>query len=126
VANNAIDGLIPIITNAPVDDRTRGGWLEQLWLSEEQDDIPNIELHPKYWGALCRTQELDAAESGLPSSIGEFGWNGAAKTFFWIDPRQELIGIMVSQYMAGFDQPEKDFQGMTYQAPRPERKGRSE
>ncbi len=68
---------------------------------------------------------LDAAESGLPASIGEFGWNGAAKTFFWIDPRQELIGIMMSQYMAGFDQPEKVFQGMAYQALMPGRRGRS-
>jgi CubicO group peptidase (beta-lactamase class C family) len=59
---------------------------------------------------------LNVAESALPGSVGEFGWGGAAKTHYWVDPQEELIGILMTQYMVGFDVPEKDFQVLTYQA----------
>jgi CubicO group peptidase (beta-lactamase class C family) len=59
---------------------------------------------------------LNVAESGMPGSVGEFGWAGAAKTYYWIDPQEQLIGVMMTQYMACFDQPEKDFQTLSYQA----------
>lgn len=59
---------------------------------------------------------LNVAESALPGSVGEFGWGGAAKTYYWIDPQEELIGILMAQYMVGFDEPEKDFQILSYQA----------
>ena len=59
---------------------------------------------------------LNVAESALPGSVGEFGWGGAAKTHYWVDPQEELIGILMTQYMVGFDVPEKDFQVLAYQA----------
>ena len=59
---------------------------------------------------------LNVAESGLPGSVGEFGWGGAAKTYYWVDPQEELIGVLMTQYMVGFDIPEKDFQVLAYQA----------
>ena len=52
----------------------------------------------------------------MPGSVGEFGWGGAAKTHYWVDPQEELIGILMAQYMMGFDLPEKDFQVLVYQA----------
>ena len=59
---------------------------------------------------------LNVAESVMPGSVGEFGWAGAAKTYYWVDPKEELIGILMTQYMASFDLPEKDFQVLSYQA----------
>jgi CubicO group peptidase (beta-lactamase class C family) len=59
---------------------------------------------------------MNVAESALPGSVGEYGWSGAAKTYFWVDPRTELIGILMAQYMVSFDTPEKDFQILAYQA----------
>ncbi|MDD2733553.1 MAG: serine hydrolase [Desulfuromonadaceae bacterium] len=59
---------------------------------------------------------LNVAESALPGSIGEYGWAGAAKTYFWVDPKEELIGILMAQYMVSFDTPERDFQLLAYQA----------
>ena len=59
---------------------------------------------------------LNVAESAVPGSVGEFGWAGAAKTYYWVDPREELIGILMSQYMLAFDLPDKDFQVLAYQA----------
>jgi CubicO group peptidase (beta-lactamase class C family) len=59
---------------------------------------------------------LNVAESMVPGSVGEFGWSGAAKTYFWVDPQEEIIGVLMTQYMMGFDLPEKDFQVLVYQA----------
>ena len=31
-------------------------------------------------------------------SVGEYGWGGAASTYFWIDPEEELIGLLMTQF----------------------------
>jgi len=59
---------------------------------------------------------LNVAECALPGSVGGFGGSGAAKTYYWVDPEKELIGVLMTQYMMGFDTPEKDFQVLAYQA----------
>jgi CubicO group peptidase (beta-lactamase class C family) len=59
---------------------------------------------------------LNVAESALPGSVGAYGWVGAASTHYWVDPAEELIGIVMAQYMMGADVPEKDFQVLAYQA----------
>jgi CubicO group peptidase (beta-lactamase class C family) len=59
---------------------------------------------------------LNVAESMVPGSVGEFGWAGAAKTYFWVDPKEELVGVLMSQFMVAFEQPDKDFQVLAYQA----------
>lgn len=59
---------------------------------------------------------LNVAESMVPGSMGEFGWAGAAKTYFWVDPKEEIVGVLMSQFMVAFDQPDKDFQVLAYQA----------
>ena len=59
---------------------------------------------------------MNVAESGKPGSVGEHGWAGAAKTYFWIDPQEELIGIMMSQAMVYPELPERVMQVLTYQS----------
>ncbi len=59
---------------------------------------------------------MNVAESEMPGSVGEFGWAGAAKTYYWVDPREEIVGVLMTQDMMEFDLPEKDFQVLTYQA----------
>jgi CubicO group peptidase (beta-lactamase class C family) len=71
---------------------------------------------PGYGFGLGSRVLLNIAASMLPGSVGEFGWGGAANTYYWVDPQEELIGIMMTQYMAGFAMPEKSFQVLAYQA----------
>ena len=33
----------------------------------------------------------------LPGSVGDFSWSGVTGTYFWIDPKQELIAILLMQ-----------------------------
>lgn len=40
---------------------------------------------------------LDAAQSGVPGSVGEYGWAGAANTFVWIDPKRQLVLLLFTQ-----------------------------
>jgi CubicO group peptidase (beta-lactamase class C family) len=42
---------------------------------------------------------LDPARRGLLGSVGQFGWSGAAATWFTIDPREQLIAILMMQHL---------------------------
>ena len=59
---------------------------------------------------------LDAAQTAGPGSVGEYGWAGAAKTYYWVDPAEELVGLFMSQYMTGMLLPDRDFRSLVYQA----------
>jgi CubicO group peptidase (beta-lactamase class C family) len=59
---------------------------------------------------------LDVAQTAGPGSVGEYGWAGAAKTYFWVDPAEELVGLFMSQYMTGMQLPERDLRSLVYQA----------
>lgn len=41
----------------------------------------------------------DATRLDYPASNGEFSWGGLATTVFWIDPQEELVVIMLTQYL---------------------------
>ena len=59
---------------------------------------------------------LDVARTGGPGSVGEYGWAGAAKTYYWVDPVEELVGVFMTQYMTGVLLPDRDLRSLTYQA----------
>ncbi len=59
---------------------------------------------------------VDVAETAGTGSVGEYGWAGAAKTYYWVDPAEELVGLFMSQYMTGMLLPERDFRSLVYQA----------
>ena len=40
----------------------------------------------------------DVAQSQLIGSSGELTWSGAYNTYFWIDPKEKLIGLMMTQF----------------------------
>ncbi len=42
---------------------------------------------------------LDIAKTLLPGSPGEFFWGGAASTAFWIDPKEDLAVVFMTQVM---------------------------
>jgi CubicO group peptidase (beta-lactamase class C family) len=49
--------------------------------------------------------------------VGAYEWGGAANTEFWVDPQEELIGILMTQFMPPFRFPlTDDFRVLVYQA----------
>ncbi|HKD05614.1 MAG TPA: serine hydrolase domain-containing protein [Bryobacteraceae bacterium] len=75
-----------------------------------------IVAFPGYGFGLGSRVLLDPAASGLPGSVGEFGWAGAANTYFWVDPKKELVGIFMTQHMISTEPAHRDFPLLTYQA----------
>ncbi len=51
------------------------------------------------------------------TSVGEYGWAGAAQTYFWIDPTEDFIGLMMTQHLPIDDYPVQErFRNLAYQA----------
>lgn len=59
---------------------------------------------------------LNTAEDQLIGSNGAYGWAGAAKTYYWVDPKEEIIGLFLTQYMCNFSTIERAFQALVYQS----------
>jgi CubicO group peptidase (beta-lactamase class C family) len=59
---------------------------------------------------------VDPAAAGMPSSIGEYGWSGAESTYFWIDPRERLFGVLMVQLEPYTLRYGWQFQSLAYQA----------
>ena len=78
-------------------------------------EIMNIENPGMGFGLGSRVL-LDTAPFAGTGSDGEFGWAGAAKTYYWVDPAEELVGVFMSQYMTGMLMPDRDFRSLVYQA----------
>ncbi len=59
---------------------------------------------------------MDVAATDGPGSVGEFGWAGAAKTYYWVDPSEDLVGVFMTQYMTGVHLPDRAFRSLVTQA----------
>lgn len=60
---------------------------------------------------------LDPGAGGRSGAAGEYGWAGAANTYFWIDPMEQLIGIILAQVRpAGYFRVADEFRALAYQA----------
>lgn len=59
---------------------------------------------------------LDQGEVGEIGSAGEYNWGGAAGTRFWIDPKENLIGIFMVQSIPHRTRLADTFKVLTYQS----------
>jgi len=73
--------------------------------------------HTGYGYGLGGAVLVDSAASGLPGSTGIYRWWGLMGTYFWIDPKSDLIGMIWTQFGTGRVYPiEQDFQRLVYTA----------
>ncbi len=59
---------------------------------------------------------IDAAQTGVMNSNGNYGWYGAAATNFWVDPQERLVGMIMTQLMDNMLPFQSDFRNLCYQA----------
>jgi CubicO group peptidase (beta-lactamase class C family) len=52
---------------------------------------------PGYTFGLGFAVRQGAGVAGVPGSAGEFMWAGYAGTYFWVDPKEELVAVYISQ-----------------------------
>ena len=58
---------------------------------------------------------IDLADTQNSGSVGSYNWGGAASTFFWVDPKEELICILMTQLMpSGYYPIRMQMQSMVY------------
>jgi len=66
------------------------------------DQLPltiGLQVLPGYgWGLGVRVM-IDTGKAMQLTNVGELGWAGAASTFFWVDPQEEMIGLVMSQFL---------------------------
>jgi CubicO group peptidase (beta-lactamase class C family) len=73
--------------------------------------------HAGYGYSLGTRVLVDVAESGCAGNAGEFGWDGAFNTYFWIDPKTELFGLLLMQHNPFGEYPiHREFKQTVYQA----------
>jgi CubicO group peptidase (beta-lactamase class C family) len=60
---------------------------------------------------------LDPANTAAAGSRGDFAWGGMADTYCWVDPEQQLVAILLQQYLPSLHHAgRKDFRNAVYQA----------
>lgn len=60
---------------------------------------------------------MNPAAVGIANSTGNHGWGGWASTTFWVDPVEEMIGLLMVQYIPQNDYfLGTDFRTAVYQA----------
>jgi CubicO group peptidase (beta-lactamase class C family) len=59
----------------------------------------------------------DLGARGTPGSVGEFGWGGAYHTTYWVDPREELVVVHLTQLVPSGDvDDQQKVRALIYQA----------
>jgi CubicO group peptidase (beta-lactamase class C family) len=66
----------------------------QNQLGEVRIGFPGADVMGYGFGVLS---EKSKETSKDPAGVGTYGWGGAFGTYFWIDPKNQLVGIFMSQ-----------------------------
>ena len=107
-----------------------GGYLDNKWilagptvrlmtadhLGEIKPAIPL--LQPGYGFGLGFAIRRADGLNGVAGSAGEYNWGGAGGTMFWVDPREQLVAVLMTQAQPGPWQREfrELFRQLVYQA----------
>ncbi|MEZ5558195.1 MAG: serine hydrolase domain-containing protein [Pseudomonadales bacterium] len=74
-----------------------------------------INALPGYgWGLGVRVM-MDTGKAMALTGEGELGWSGAASTYFFVDPREELFGVFMTQYLGAMLPLNEDLRVAAYQ-----------
>ncbi|PYP89868.1 MAG: serine hydrolase [Blastocatellia bacterium AA13] len=69
----------------------------ELMTANHIGDLPVWLTGPGYGFGLGYSVVKDVGQSAQPGSVGNYGWGGAFCTYFWVDPAEEMIGIVMTQ-----------------------------
>lgn len=93
----------------------------QMSRNQLPDSLTPLRSRPSYergYGyGLAMSVLVDSAQATLPAGIGTYRWSGYVGTYFWNDPRNELIAMVWTQLSPGRTYPlEQHFQRLVYAA----------
>ena len=81
------------------------------------DHLNGIEFRPGQGFGLGFSVVTDLGARGAPGTVGEFGWGGAYHSTYWVDPREGLVVVYLTQLIpaGGLDEHSK-LRALVYQA----------
>ena len=89
--------------------------LNEAWVSRTENRSGN--MHLGFGFGYSGYVITDVAENAVPGSVGTYAWGGAASTYFFVDPEEELIGLFLTQLLPSSSYPIRaQFRGLVYQA----------
>ena len=114
-ARMLIDGKGP--DGEPILSRTMH---QMLQLNRLPPDLLPIKVGPNAlpgygWGLVGRVM-MDQGQARALTGDGEFGWAGAASTHFWVDAKEKMSGVIMSQYLGASLPLADDMRTAAYQA----------
>ena len=59
-------------------------------------------VFPGYGFNLLGRVMQDLGQAMSLTATGEFGWEGAAGTYFWVDPQNQLVGVVMTQFLGTY------------------------
>ena len=71
------------------------------------------DLEPYGWGMGFRTLMYPEKQNNL-GSVGEFGWSGAASTYFLVDNSKNMSALLMTQVFSGLPDLKNDFYNFIY------------
>lgn len=71
---------------------------------------------PGYGFCLLGRVMQDVGQAMSLTAAGEFGWEGAAGTYFWVDPKNQLVGVVMTQFLGTYLPLGDDIRGAVYAA----------
>jgi CubicO group peptidase (beta-lactamase class C family) len=90
------------------DNRDMAGMGQPVWSETSYDGI-GFGLG---WAVV-----IDPVKAQFVTSVGEHHWGGAASTFFWLDPEEELFVVLLTQLMPSSTYPiRRELRQRVYQA----------
>lgn len=96
--------------------------LDEAWVGRTENRNGSLELGLGHGlGAYVVT---DVARNAVPGSAGTYAWGGAASTYFFIDPAEQLSAVFMTQLMPSDSYPLRaQFRALVYQAVIESRRG---
>lgn len=89
----------------------------RLMTANHTGDRPIWLRGPGYGYGLGYGVKTELGASGTPSAEGSFGWGGRFCTYSWVDPDDDLIGVVLTQLRPNDHLPlSEEFQTLTYAA----------
>jgi CubicO group peptidase (beta-lactamase class C family) len=80
----------------------------------EVEVLEDNDLEPYGWGLGFRVM-MDVEKADNIGSVGEFGWAGAAATYFLVDPKNDLTAVLMTQVLGAENTLNKNFVKTIYQ-----------
>ena len=86
------------------------------WMTRNHLPAVLEEPKPNFAFGLGFRVILGVPSTKAPGSEGEYSWEGAAGTIFWIDPKEDLIAVMMIQLMSSPYNLKREMRSLVYQA----------